>query len=313
MKYFQKRKKYDTIGVNALKENKFSFEYEKFDIERPFDFSLHSSIGCGGLAKIAVYPRTEEQLKTLIDGFEKTKKDWIVIGNLTNVLPSDFGTEKMVICTKKLTKMEIFRESATVYAEAGVTSGALLHTLRKESLSGAEFLSGIPCTLGGALYMNAGAGGTYISEIVENVRVYQDGEFLTLPARECEYSYKNSLFMRRKSVIIGATMKLEKSDEKTVVSKEKAWKARRKHLPKGKSMGCVFKNPTDISAGELIEKAGLKGLRVGGAKVSEIHANFIINDGKATAREISTLIELIKNAVFAYCGVVLEEEIEYLT
>ena len=313
MKHFQKAKKYDTIGVNALKENKFSFDYNEFDIERPFDFTLHSSIGCGGSAKLAFYPRSERELKALLTKLNEDKKEWIALGNLTNVLPSDLGTEKIVVSTKKLKGVEISKENATVYAEAGVLSGVLLYALRKAALSGAEFLIGIPCTLGGALYMNAGAGGKYISEIVESVRVYREGEIVELPLEECEYSYKNSVFMQTRDMIVGGTLKLERSDEQTIVTREKEWKKRRAHLPKGKSMGCVFKNQQGCSAGELIEKTGLKGLRVGGAKVSERHANFIINDGNATAREIRALIKLIQNAVFAYCGVVLEEEIRYLS
>lgn len=298
--------------MNALKEKVFSFDYDKFNVERPFDFTSHSSIGCGGAAKLAVYPQNERELKTLVDKLDQSEKEWIALGNLTNVLPSDLVTDKIVICLKKLTKTEVFYETSTVYAEAGVTSGALLGILRKMGLSGAEFLIGIPCTLGGALYMNAGAGGTYISEIVESVRVLRKGEFIDVPLSECEYSYKHSVFMQTKDVIVGATLKLQKSDERTIVTCEKEWKTRRAHLPKGKSMGCVFKNPQGFSAGELIDKAGLKGLRVGGAKVSELHANFIINDGNATAREIRALIELVKNAVFACYGVILEEEIQYI-
>ncbi len=293
-----------------MKEQQLSFEYDKFDIERPFVFSTHSSIGCGGNAKLAFYPKTQEELVRLVDNLQQAGEKWIVIGNLTNVLVSDLGTDKVVICTKKL--KGVWETDEGVYVEAGVLSGALLAHLRKMCLSGAEFLTGIPCTLGGALYMNAGAGGKYISEIVQSVRVYRKGEVLTLPVEECDYAYKRSLFMKNEDVILGGTLTLEKSDTRAILEREKGWRERRKHLPKGKSVGCIFKNPPDGFAGELIEKTGLKGLRVGGAKVSEIHANFIINDGNATAKEIRALIELIKNAVFAYCGVILEEEVQYI-
>lgn len=295
-----------------MKEKNTFFDYNEFAIERPFDFSLHSSIGCGGVARLAVYPRTEKELMDLIEKLTARKQGFITVGNLTNSIIPDLGTEKVVICMKKMTKTEIFHDKNSIYVESGVTSGSLLRILRKACLSGAEFVTGIPCTMGGALYMNAGAGGQYLSDIVESVRVLHEGKMVVLSKEECAYSYKQSAFMNANDIILGATLRLEKSDEHTILSLEKEWRERRRHLPKGKSMGCIFKNPEGKSAGALIESAGLKGLRVGGAKVSEVHANFIINDGRATAREVCTLIQLIKNAVFAYCGVLLEEEIQFL-
>ena len=160
--------------------------------------------------------------------------------------------------------------------------------------------------------MNAGAGGTYLSEIVESVRVYRAGEIVTLSNQDCKYAYKTSIFMERDDVILGGTFRLQKSEESVIAAREKRWLRKRAHLPKGKSMGCVFKNPQGVSAGALIEGAGLKGARVGGAKVSELHANFIINDKNATAEEIRALIHKIKTAVYKTYGVSLEEEIRYI-
>ena len=285
--------------------------YENFLIERPFDFSFHSSIGCGGCAKIAFYPRSEEELILLLSRLEEEGRVYLAVGNLTNLLPSDLGTDKAIVCMKKLSAVQRLDEER-VYAEAGVLSGTLLAFLKKEALSGAEFLTGIPCTFGGALYMNAGAGGEYIEKLVESVRVYRKGKIVTLSKADCAYAYKNSLFMQTGDVIVGGTLKLQPSSEERVVARQKEYLKKRAHLPKGKSMGCVFKNPAHTPAGELIDKAGLKGMRVGGAVVSKTHANFIINDKKATAREIKSLITLVKNAVFAQYGVCLEEEIQYL-
>lgn len=285
--------------------------YENFLIERPFDFSLHSTIGCGGCAKIAFYPRTEEELLLLLSRLKKEGREYVVIGNLSNVLPADLGTDKAVICTKKLSALHRM-DGERVYAEAGILSGALLAFLKEQGLGGAEFLAGIPCTLGGALYMNAGAGGEYIHSLVESVRVYRNGEILILPKSQCGYAYKNSVFMHTGDIILGGTLSLEKSSSERVFARQKEYIQRRVRLPKGKSMGCVFKNTQSVPAGELIDKAGLKGMRVGGAVVSKEHANFIINDKKATAREIKSLITLVKNAVFAQYGVCLEEEIQYL-
>ena len=118
--------------------------------------------------------------------------------------------------------------------------------------------------------------------------------------------------MGNKDVILGATLRLHKGNDEEMQAQEEYYLSHRMHLPKGKSMGCVFKNPKDAYAGELIERSGLKGLRVGGAKISEAHANFIINEGHATSKDIKTLITLIKNAVRSQYGVCLEEEIRYL-
>ena len=280
--------------------------------ECPFDFSKHSSIGCGGFALEGVYPQSEEEARSILSQWKEEGEAFWTVGNLTNVLPDDNGTKRKVLCTKKMTGILVDGSSDTVYAEAGVNSVNLLRACKKAGKSGAEFLIGIPCTVGGALYMNAGAGGTYISEIVESVRVYRAGEIVTLSANDCKYGYKTSIFMEREDVILGGTFRLEKSEEREISAREKRWLAKRVHLPKGKSMGCVFKNPPDVSAGELIDRTGLKGLRIGGAKVSEEHANFIINDGKATSRQIETLIAIIKNAVFSRYGITLQEEIRYL-
>ena len=160
--------------------------------------------------------------------------------------------------------------------------------------------------------MNGGAGGKYIADIVKSVRVLRGGKIIDFSVDECGYSYKNSLFMHTDDFILGGVFRLEKSDEDRVKGEIRRHLQRRAHLPKGKSMGCVFKNPQGVSAGGWIERAGLKGARVGGAKVSEQHANFILNDQNATSADIYTLIQKIKNAVYTQYGVTLEEEIRYI-
>ena len=191
-------------------------------------------------------------------------------------------------------------------------SGRLLTYLTQAGLGGVEFLAGIPCTLGGILFMNGGAGGQYIADCVESVRVYRDGQVTDLPMSACGYAYKQSIFMRTGDVILGGKLRLKHSAPNAVQEEIKRWLLKRAHLPKGKSMGCVFKNPQGYTAGKLIEEAGLKGQRVGGAKVSEQHANFILNDRGATANDIHTLIALIKDTVWQRYSVRLEEEIRYL-
>ena len=285
-------------------------KYEKFTKENPFDLAKHSSIGVGGYAEIAFYPRDESELIGLIAQLKADKIEFYVVGNMTNVLPADGLINKAIVCIKKICGVEIGEKT---YVAAGTSSNQLLRHCKSAKKSGAEFLSGVPCTLGGALYMNAGAAGTYIDEIVEEVRVLRDGKIQTLALKDCAYSYKHSVFMQNDDIILGATLRLKDSDEKTIEETEKRYLQRRAHLPKGRSMGCVFKNPKHgASAGELIEKAGLKGLRVGGAVVAMQHANFILNDRGATQQDIRTLISIIKSVVFAQYKIELEEEIRYL-
>ncbi len=278
--------------------------------ETPFSFSAKSTVGCGGNAKIAFYPNSVEQLIALIARLQKEGIDYCVVGNLSNVLPPDGEYDGAIVRLKRLNQVR-FDEGKT-FAYAGVLSGAFLREIHKNGRMGAEFLWGIPCTLGGALYMNAGADGKYISEIVESVLVLRDGEQLLLPKSACEYRYKKSIFMKNGDVILGGYFRLKSAEREEIFSEEAHYRERRKHLPQGKSMGCVFKNPEGDFAGRLIERSGLKGFRIGGAKISEEHANFIINDRGATAEDIRSLITLAKNAVSAQYGVNLEEEIRYI-
>ena len=280
--------------------------YKEIYTEKPFNFTKRSTIGCGGFAKEAYYPCDEEEALYLLS----THPQYVAVGNLSNVLPSDEDTHRVVICTKKLT--EIRERTDGVFVSAGVTSGALLRYMKGVGYTGAEFFAGIPCTLGGMLYMNGGAGGKYVADIVKTVRVIREGVARDLPVEECEYSYKHSVFMRTDDFILGALLHLEKADKQAITEEISRWLAKRAHLPKGRSMGCVFKNPQGVFAGALIEGAGFKGVRVGGAKVSELHANFIINDKDATSEEIRVLIQKIKTAVYEKYGVRLEEEIRYI-
>jgi UDP-N-acetylmuramate dehydrogenase len=280
-----------------------------FTTEENYDFAKNSTIGVGGISPLAVFPNTLQQAVCLLDFFRKENQPFYPLGNLSNILPTDGVSKRLVFSTKKLNTVS---QEKGLFVEAGVTSGALLSFCKQRALTGAEFLFGIPCTLGGALYMNAGVSGKYISEIVESVTAYIDGKVETLSVEDCNYAYKQSVFMQTDGVILGARLRLKVATSEDVSRKIADYAERRLHLPKGKSMGCVFKNPPDVSAGKLVEGAGLKGMRLGGAVVSKEHANFIINDKKATAKDIKSLILLIKNAVFAQYKIRLEEEIRYL-
>ncbi len=275
----------------------------------PFDFARKSSVGCGGVASVAYYPRSVEEMALLVRTLEGEGIPYVVLGNMTNVLPPEGRMEKIVLSTKGLRGVQTGEK---LFAYAGVGSGELLAAARREKMEGVEFLYGIPCTLGGALYMNAGAGGAYIAELVERVLVLRKGKLEFLPVSECGYAYKTSIFMKNEDIILGGELRLKTGSLEGIEERIFYYKNKRAHLPTEPSMGCIFKNPTGGFAGDWIERSGLKGMRIGGARVSPKHANFIVNEGNATPTDIRALIVLIKNAVRAQYGIELEEEIRYL-
>lgn len=281
--------------------------WNTYETEERFSFARHASIGCGGYAKMAVFPKNQEELVAVVTQLKDKGTPYCVVGKLTNTLPPDGETDTVIVSTLRI------KSTDGKFFSSGLTGAELLAYCRKNGLCGAEFLYGIPCSFGGVLFMNAGVGGAYISDIVESVRVLRNGKVADIPVKECEYGYKTSVFMQNGDCILGANLRLLPESERMITELIAHYKERRVHLPKGKSMGCVFKNPENGVAGKLIEGAGLKGFRVGGAVVSEMHANFIINDRGATSMQIKCLIDVIKSAVYAQYKIRLQEEIRYLT
>ena len=287
----------------------FKTHFSSMSTVCPYEVAKSCTIGCGGKYAAAVFPRSFTELIEVVDFCEKTGVKYFVLGNGSNVLPSDGNNKTVLIFTKNLVGGS-FGDSPLVYA--GVQVGAFLNDCEKHGKSGAEFLAGIPSTIGGAAFMNAGVNGRYISDIIKSVIVYKNGQLKSYSKEECGYFYKKSRFMTEGGVIFAVSFSLENSDGKTVAFRRKEYLARRSLLPKGKSMGCVFKNPNGVSAGKLIEGAGLKGLRVGGAVVSTQHANFLLNDNNASSNDIKQLIDIVKNAVYLQYKIRLEEEIRYI-
>ncbi len=285
-------------------------EYQAFTREEPFDFSKKSTVGCGGRVDLAFSPSSVEELTVLVAKLDADGVSYRVLGNLSNVLPPDGRYNGVVIRLKNLDGLRFEKER--VFAYAGVRAGTLLGAMREKNGKGAEFLYGIPCTLGGALFMNAGADGKYICEIVESVLLLRKGKQISLPVGECGYAYKRSVFMEGGDIILGGYLRMEEGTKEEIDEAVAYYRNRRAHLPQGRSMGCVFKNPHGDFAGRLIEGSGLKGFRIGGAKISEEHANFIINDRGGTSADIRALITVAKNAVRVQYGITLEEEIRYL-
>ena len=286
---------------------------ERIPHKRNYSFRKYSSMGVGGYAKVAFFPKKISEVVTLIHHLKTLEIPYRILGNTTNSLPCEGESKRVVLFTTKMTDVQV--KSEGIFAAAGTTTDTFLNVCEQYGKTGAEFLEGIPATIGGAVYMNAGACGKRIDGILQSVLVLKDGKIRLMKKEDCDYSYKHSVFMNDEYVILGAAFDLETCDIDEVAKNREYYRDLRKKLPEGKSLGCIFKNPQQAaskSAGALIEGAGLKGLHKGGAYVSREHANFIINGGTATTKDVLSLINIIKSAVFSQYGVQLEEEIRYL-
>lgn len=274
--------------------------------------SKHTTFKIGGTADFYVCPETKNQLKDIIERLKKESLPFIVIGNGSNLLVSDKGIEGAVISTEKLTGINISGNS--IYSDAGVKLSALASEATKSSLSGLEFAAGIPGTVGGGIFMNAGAYDGEIKNIVEFVRVLRNGQIIDLTPDLCFFGYRSSIFQSNGDIILGASFLLTPGDREEITAKIFELNSRRKlkqplEFP---SAGSAFKRPEGYFAGKLIEDSGLRGFSIGGAQVSEKHCGFIINKGGATASDVTELIKYIKTSVYIRYGVKLQEEIKVI-
>lgn len=270
--------------------------------------SKHTSLGVGGRAKYFAVPDSFKAFQSLTAWAKLKGVPVKIIGNGTNLLFSDNGFDGLVISMKKFTGVKLLGKRMVV-AYAGENLKTLINFTQKKNLSGLEELSGIPATVGGAIYQNAGAFEKSISDNLFSVKVY-DKKVYTLKKEDCQFDYRTSVFKKHGGIILSATFNLTECDERQILAKINRITAKRKEKqPTGKTCGSVFINPNGKSAGELIEKSGLKGFSVGKARVSEKHANFIINNGNS-AEDVFLLIEYVKRTVYKKQGVKLKEEVE---
>lgn len=267
-----------------------------------------TTYGLGGMAKV-YFPSNLWEAKRVYSDILSRGIVPEILGNGSDVLASDGAFDGEIICTRRLNGIVRVAQDRLLCL-CGTRVSSLLNYCKTHSLGGLEYLVNIPATIGGIACMNGGAGGKYISENVVTVTLY-DGKTVKLSNYDCHYSYKHSTMRDINAIILSILLKVEPSTRKEVEERLLKFSLRRKHLPKGKSCGCVFKNPPGDYAARLIECSGLKGARVGGAYVSKEHANFIINDG-ATSSEVFELIGIVKKTVKQMFGAELEEEVVYL-
>ena len=294
--------------INFLKVSNIAFE-ENVDAKKLCSFRV------GGIARVLIYPKNTDEIKVLYAYLSENKIKNILLGKGSNVLISDLGFDGAVISLGKMN--EIRADGHRVVAGAGASMFSLAVAAEKNSLCGLEFAHGIPGSVGGGVYMNAGAYGGEMCQVIDEVLCLdiESGELYTLGNAECDFSYRHSIFKDNKNlIVIGSSFELSEGDATEIRARMDELKASRisKQPLEYPSAGSTFKRPEGYFAGKLIEDAGLKGFAIGGAQVSEKHAGFVINRGGATAKDVKNLILHIQKTVKEKFNVNLECEVEFV-
>lgn len=264
----------------------------------------------GGPAKYFVVVENKGILQRLISALEFLEYPYFVLGLGANVLASDDGFDGVVI---KLNFQHIEQNDIFIYADAGAKLGAVVKLAREVGLSGLEWATGIPATVGGGVYMNCGAFEHSISDVVVMVDVLMNGQVKTLTHDQLDFSYRHSCFMETPAVILGAYLRLSRDEPAKIATRMREIIQKRKAHPRQPSAGSVFKRPKDgFYVGQVIEDLGLAGYTIGGAQVSSQHCNFIVNTGNATCHDILQVLYHVQDAVEKQTGVLLETEIIFL-
>lgn len=274
----------------------------------------HTTFRIGGPADYFVELGSIEQIRAAIQVCREENLPWFVLGRGSNLLVSDKGYRGVILSIyKDFQKTEIQGETVTV--QAGVLLTTLSGKVLDASLTGLEFASGIPGTIGGAVVMNAGAYGGEMKDIVRKVTVLdQDGEVRTLTCGEMQFGYRTSLAKKKGYIVLGAELTLKQGEKEKIREEMQALKAKRieKQPLEFPSAGSTFKRPEGYFAGKLIMDAGLRGAAVGGAQVSEKHCGFVVNTGNATAADVRELMRRVQGKVEEQFGVHLEPEVRFL-
>jgi len=274
----------------------------------------HTTLGIGGPVQAMVFPETESCMIQVFKALQEHDIRPFVMGKGSNLLVSDKHMNMVVINTTKLRNIEL-TDAVSIRADSGVMLSELAVFAHKHELTGLEFAHGIPGTLGGAVFMNAGAYGSEMKDVIYSTRAYnyKNGEY-TLTEAQHEFSYRNSIFASTKDVVLSSIIQLKKGDTETIKDKMKKLAAKRcesQPLDR-KSAGSTFKRPKEGYAAALIEQAGLKGFSIGGAQVSSMHAGFVINAGNATFDDFLAVMEHIQETVLKNSGIMLEPEVKVL-
>ena len=281
------------------------------DIKIRETLDRYTSFRTGGEADCMLLVNDAEQLGKLLEYMSITGNDYYLLGNGTNLLVSDRGYDGTVIkFGPGMSRIHV--DGERVYVQAGALLSQTAKRAMEEGLSGLEFASGIPGSIGGGLVMNAGAYGGEMSQIVESVTVMNEsGEIMELDCDTMEFGYRTSVIKNRAFVVLEAALHLQRRDKADIQAKMEEFAARRKEKQplEYPSAGSIFKRPEGYFAGKLIMDSGMRGYRVGGAQVSEKHCGFIINTGNATSEDIAELMAEVQDRVEERFRVSLEPEI----
>ncbi|MGE4548902.1 MAG: UDP-N-acetylmuramate dehydrogenase [Intestinibacillus sp.] len=286
------------------------------EIEILYDEPLarHTSFRIGGPADVFLQPRSVDALRAAVMEARKREVSCAVIGNGSNLLAPDGGYEGVVICTGGLREVRV--DGQTVTAQAGALLSAVARAALDAGLTGTEFAAGIPGSVGGAAFMNAGAYGGQMADIVREVNYLDEtGVLKTCRGADCGFGYRTSVFKAHPGwTIVSVTFALTRGEQDAIRAcmEELAQRRRDKQPLDLPSAGSTFKRPEGYFAGKLIQDAGMLGFTVGGAQVSEKHAGFIVNRGGATCADVRTLIETVQQTVMQKFGVTLECEVRFL-
>lgn len=284
-------------GISSCEENAVLADYTTWKI--------------GGPADLLIIPNSLEELKLTMHILDDHKVPWLQIGRGSNLLVSDKGVRGAVIKLGKAFEQIRFEEELVI--AGGAYSFIRLSVMAgKQGLTGLEFAGGIPGSVGGAVYMNAGAHGSDVSRILQYAEVVLgNGELVRWEARDLDFRYRHSRLHEQPGIVTEAVFRLEYGDRKEIAAAMASYKDRRLRTQPLQlaCAGSVFRNPPGDYAARLIEEAGLKGLRIGGAEVSTQHANFIINTGGASAMDVLTLMEKIQNEVYELSNIQLVPEV----
>lgn len=280
--------------------------------DEPLD--RYTSLRVGGRADALVFPQSVEEIGKLVMFFRQSDQPFLVVGNWTNLLVGDGGYRGAVIAMRDICRITWGREDqdrVMVDVQAGVSLSELVSLTAERALAGLSFCAGIPGSVGGAVMMNAGAFGQEIKDVLYKATLMDDRAVVADRLRQdLSFAYRK-LDVPAGTIVVGAVFYLERGDARNIRQgiDEIMERRKRKHPLEYPSAGSIFKNPAGHPAGLLIEAAGLKGMQIGGAKISEKHGNFIINAGGAKAVDILALIELVQQKVFKQTGIVLETEV----
>ncbi len=290
-------------------------KYPDCTVDREHSLAAHTTMRVGGKAALALYPATADQLCFLLDLCVKHGYKHAVLGHGSNVICSDKGYDGIIIRTEKMNSVSV--EGDRVIAECGASLNTVARTARDASLTGAEFMYGIPGSVGGACYMNAGAYGGQISDICISVSAYDSSlkKIIEFPVSCCDFGYRQSIFHNNDALtVISFIAKLEKGSNDAITARmDELIAARKSKQPlEFPSAGSFFKRCEGHFTAQLIDESGLKGLAVGGAQISEKHAGFLINRNNATCADIIELSDKVRAVIKERYGLDIEREVEYL-